>query len=391
MKQKWMVFACAAVLFAMAGCSASEPVHTHTPLEGWERNGTEHWKLCECGEKLDTAAHELDDADLCSICGSEVLDWGDGTLDVTDYDEHGNTTRSSSFSKGGELLQEYIYNREYDADGNLMVETVFCDGVLTTENRYTTDENGTWQNGYVDYYEDGTVTDVEYNPDGEIIRTRFFDEDGKLESESTSEYAYTDEGESYESVYTETLADGTKGYVEYNQYGDVVKREYWNPDGSLQFSEVYEYDYDEDGNRLWIKEYRDGVLTFEVLNYAEGSDGEGSYWRYPENTIDYYEDGSRLLTYYGVDTEVAKETFCGADGTVKWEFRYIYEYDDEGNRTHAAVYENDWLSRETEYALDSDGWTYKCRETEYLSTGEKIVREFDEMEELISETSYGKG
>ena len=328
---------------------------------------------------------------VCSVCGSEITDWGDGTYDVVDYDESGATIRHSSFSKGGELLQEYIYEREYDSDGNLVTENIYLDGVLNTENHYTTDENGNWYSGYTDHYEDGTYAVVDYNLDGEIIHNQFFNADDSLEYETFTEYAYTDDGESYEAVYSTISSDGSRDRSEYNQYGDPVLQESWLADGSLDRTKRYEYDYNEDGDRLWVKEYLNDALVYEVLNFAEGSDGDGSFWRYPENTIDYYEDGSKLVIHCDEYGAVETETHYAADGSVEREMRYTYEYDDEGNVTRGFVYENDRLTMETEYALSADGWSYKCRETEYFGEGAKTVREYDESEELISEISYGKG
>lgn len=45
---------------------------------------------------------------------------------------------------------------------------------------------------------------------------------------------------------------------------------------------------------------------------------------------------------------------------------------------------------ESQYAINSDGWTYLAMETEYRPDGTTMVREYDENEELISETEHGK-
>ena len=116
MKKKLTALICTLAVIAPAGCSSPEPaapVHTHAPLEGWDRNATEHWHNCECGEKLDTAAHELDDLSSCTVCGSEIIDWGDGTFDVYNYDENGSTV----YTVRGELAWGHQL-RIYDAAGN---------------------------------------------------------------------------------------------------------------------------------------------------------------------------------------------------------------------------------------------------------------------------------
>jgi len=395
MKKKLFLIALTAAMLSptLTGCASGEPAapaHTHAAPEGWDRNATEHWHTCECGEKLDAAAHALDDMNVCTVCGSEIIDWGDGTFNVYDYDETGAAIRDSSFSKGGELLMEYVYEREYDADGNPVLEKMIVDGVLCTEASYTTDENGTWQTGYTDYYEDGSKVIAAYNIDGEITHSQHFNADGVMELESFTEYAYTDNGESYGAKYTEITADGEKLYAEYNQYEDVTLRQKWAPDGTLTYSEDYEYGYNDEGNRIWVKEYRDGRLIYEILGYMEVYDDYG-HARFPETTVEYYENDTKLVTVHGVDSEPATKTWYNAAGEVVHELTFTYEYDDEGSRTRMLTYDDGELIMESEYKKDSNGWTYLALETEFRPDGTKLVREYDENEEIISETEYGKG
>ena len=401
MKKNLTAFALTAALLAAAltGCGsgepaatapATEPPHTHAALEGWDRNGTEHWHNCECGEKLDAAAHSLDDMNTCTVCGSEVIDWGDGTFDVYNHDENGNIVRGSSFSKGGELLQEYVYEREYDADGNPIWEKVFTDGVLTSEAGYTTDENGTWQTGYTDYYEDGGKSVVEYNFEGEITHYQSYDADGALEHESFSEFAYDEDGNIYEASCTDVYASGEKWYAEYNQHEDITLRQAWEADGTLRYTETYEYGYDEDGEESWRKEYEDGRLVYEILNYVTVIVEDG-WSRFPENTVEYFENGTWMAIHYNEDYEEDRKTWYNAEGKQVYEVTMTYEYDDEGYVTRMLTWEGDTVIMESEYKKNSYGWTYLALETEFRPDGTTLVREYDENEEIISETEYGKG
>lgn len=47
-----------------------KPQHTHS-YGGWQKDETNHWRECACGEKADSAAHSYDnDADTtCNVCG----------------------------------------------------------------------------------------------------------------------------------------------------------------------------------------------------------------------------------------------------------------------------------------------------------------------------------
>ena len=271
-----------------------------------------------------------------------------------------------------------------------MLEKVFTDGVLSSEIGYTTDENGTWQTGYTDYYEDGGKTVVEYDFMGNITHAQHYNADGTMASESFSEYAYDDNGDSYEVRCTEIDADGSKWLAEYNQYEDVTLRQAWEPDGTVKYIETFEYDYNEDGDRLWVKEYQNGTLIYEILGYAEVTDADGWY-RFPETTVDYYENGTKLVTFHGIDSEPAIKTWYNAAGEVVHELTFTYEYDNEGHRTRMLTYDEEELIMESVYKLDSSGWTYLALETEFRPDGTKLVREYDENEEIISETEYGKG
>ena len=74
MNKKNVVISALLTAALLAGCGGQPQGgdHTHTAKEGWEWNGTEHWQVCECGEKMDAAAHELNDALVCADCGAEV-------------------------------------------------------------------------------------------------------------------------------------------------------------------------------------------------------------------------------------------------------------------------------------------------------------------------------
>ena len=41
----------------------------HTPSSDWSRNKTEHWHVCDCGQKFDLAPHTCNAAGDCTVCG----------------------------------------------------------------------------------------------------------------------------------------------------------------------------------------------------------------------------------------------------------------------------------------------------------------------------------
>ena len=56
------------------------------PAFQWERNAASHWKLNDNGEAVNQEPHTLNEL-MCTVCGCEILDWGDGSADVLATDQ----------------------------------------------------------------------------------------------------------------------------------------------------------------------------------------------------------------------------------------------------------------------------------------------------------------
>lgn len=391
-KMLTILLSCGLALTVLSACGG----HTHTAEEGWDRNAKEHWQVCECGEKMEVAAHELDEMDICTVCGSEVWDFGD-SADVYNYDENGNMLRSTSYDAEGNVVTETIREHTYDADGNVQQVTIYTDGVLIEEEFYAAGEDGEFYlESIMMYHEDGSKTENEYDENGNVTYMASYNADDEIEHESWSEYAQTEDGEFYEAKVTESYEDGTKLVAEYNQYEDIVTRVMYDANGAVVYEERYEREYNEEGDPLWEKEYEDGVLIREIPYYISGSDEDMS-WRCPGKTIDYYEDGTKLVTEYNENGDLGKEITYNADDSVESTVTYTYELVEDGEWTveeHGKwnlikAYEDGVLISETRHKVSSEGWwTYKAQVIEYYEDGTKTVSEYDENQELVSETTY---
>lgn len=385
-----ILLSCGLALTVLSACG-----HTHTAAEGWDRNSKEHWKVCECGEKMELGAHELNDENVCSVCGSEVWDY-DGSADVYNYDENGNMLRSTSCDAEGNVESDTVWEYTYDEDGNMQQVKIYNNGVLTEEEFYAAGEEGEfYKESIMMYHEDGSKTKNAYDVNGNVIYMASYNAEGKTEYESWSEYAPLEDEEFYETKSTEIYEDGSKIVAEYTEYGDLITRVSYYPDGAVDFEERYEREYNEEGDMLWEKTYRDGMLTHEIVSYASGSD-ESSSWRYIEKEIDYYEDGTKLTTEYCVEGPV-KETYYNADGSVDSVVTYTYELvddgewnvEDHGEWNCAKTYIDGVLTFEEKHSVGEEGWfTYKSQEIEYHEDGTKTVTEYDENSEVVSETKY---
>ena len=396
MKKKMYCIAAGIFLLAMlAGCGSKEASvgtaesteHVHVAEAGWDRNAAEHWQVCQCGEKLDVQEHTLDETVRCPVCESDVWVYEDGWADVMNYDAYGNLLRSSAY-EGDTLLSEMMAEYEYDADGNMLSEKQYYDGVLSSENTYQM--NGEGEFVYlrsVFYNDDRSYFVNEYDQNGNITYVCEIDVSGAVINESKMEYALDANGCYYQVKLEDILEDGTIYTSTYDDHGENISRVKIDAEGNVVFEEAYEREYDEAGNMLWEKTYRNGMLANEIVSYAEVTTED--YWcRYPEQIIEYYEDGTRLVSEYGNNTMVAKEIFYNADGSVGYENIYVYETFEDGNWSRIQILKDGKLSVDQEYAVSEDGWSYKVKETEYFEDSSYSVTEFNEWDEVLSVTMY---
>lgn len=367
------------LIFALfSPCLAEASVADNAlPVFLWERSGAEHWKQSASGEKTDVGAHTFDGAN-CTVCGSEVWRFDDGSADVSDYNDHGDLTRYTSFDGSGKVIIEICYAYEYDAEGRMLLSREFTGDVLTGEVTYTVNDSGeTIPVSQVAYYDDDTWAINEYDEHGNLIHTATYETDGTISFEEFSEYALSTEGYYYESSKTSLFADGASFYHEYNEYSDPIRTLNMEADGTVWEDAAYEYQY-ENGMMLWKKQYSSGVLTQEFFYNEEGL---------ATRETEFFDDGAKMTTEYNAFSDPVIITFYTADGSVEMVQTYEYEYNEDMTRRLTRAYTDGMLVIQTEYATE-DGWSYACRETLYDADDSFIVYEFNSQEEIISETSY---
>lgn len=385
-----MLSGCAAQSGTETNSPATAPAsgsHTHTAAEAYSWNGTEHWFACECGEKIDAAAHHVGDDLRCDACGLEILELDDGYVDVTGYDEYDNVCVMISYDPEGNVLSSVEFRYTYDERGNTMGCEYFSDGVLQGRDEYLPDGNGGTVIFSSSSFFEGETNYNEYDEYGNMVYYAHYNADNVITHESRSEYAPDSNGDYYECREISTYEDGSCSETEYNQYGEATLRRFCDADGNPLSEDVWEYGYSEEGKMEWMKEYRDGVLIREILNFAVFTDEWDVTSGYPENVIEYYEDGSRLVIFNGTNSEPETETLYNADGSVAWVRSYKYEYFEDGNWKRILVYQDDVLIRDTQYAMGEE-WSRKASVTEYHEDGTRTVWEYDENEEIVSEKNY---
>lgn len=150
------------------------------------------------------------------------------------FDSYGNETYTRWVSSDGEEFVYQKYEYKYNTDG-LKIERVWLDQIIPNADMLTTYEYDANKNlikennyNFYSYASYGYYT-YEYDSAGNIKRTTFFDSANALVS-------YCD--------YT------------YDSYGNCTKKMVYNSDGSLDYSEITEYKYDSQGNKIYEKNNR---------------------------------------------------------------------------------------------------------------------------------------
>lgn len=252
----WTALLVAVVMMVVAvGCgetSIDEPKgeNKKEPTVVWDGDLKEHWTVGADGAAVDKAAHTLDEGGTCTVCGAYVVDFGDGSGAITVVNEYGDTTIYRSYNTDGTVEWESKSDITYDEQGRRASEVVYNDGVLQQETTYQHGKNGDelFSLKEIYYNEDGTKEESDYNEVGDVVKTVYYDADGKAVSTETFEYELTkDDQVKGRKVYT----DGTLTLEEvYTPDADgwyyISEEITYNPDGSVDSVTKY----DSEGNTI---------------------------------------------------------------------------------------------------------------------------------------------
>ena len=179
------------------------------PVFAWERDVHNHWQLDQQGERINLGEHVLDEALVCSVCGSQVVAWDDGSGDVGNYDEHGNFVHGTSFDADGAVTYDGRHILSYDENGVLVLDVEYINGVLFGETTFTADTEGNAiPVKQIAYYDDGTTSVNEYDEHGNCVSSKSYEADGTLSVEILSEYLLDADGWYYEAKSTTRFSEG---------------------------------------------------------------------------------------------------------------------------------------------------------------------------------------
>ena len=243
------------VLMAFSGCSNEKPEEIPEESVKWDRNLTEHWVNGENGEKENLGEHKLDEIGICDVCGSEIIDFGDGFLEIYNYDEQGNLARLSAYSSDGQCIDDSENVFEYDESGNIIHLKVYQNGFFCGESEFSYSSEGwTYESRTTTYYSDGSYSAEEYNENGNGILFQSFDADGNLVTESINDFENHSDG--FEYLAKTTSKDYSTGFeyiYHYNEHNDLTYIAEYDGSKNLIYDESHEYGYDEEGRRSYMR------------------------------------------------------------------------------------------------------------------------------------------
>ena len=371
-----------AFLLLTAAC-AEEVVF---PALDWETDHLNHWQLDASGAIINQSEHAIGDVWRCTICNSEVLDWGD-SIDVTDYDAYGNVVRCTNYGAEGEMNQQITHVLTYNEDGVVLRDTEYYDGVLIHEAVYTVNENGeqlpvdatTW-------FDDGTHSINRYDEHGNCVYSASYDVNGVVDCETFSEYApIEDEWFGlwyYECKTTTRFASGETFYTETNEHGDMIRTLNTYADGTAWSDYSYEYTY-KGGDKAQVRTYTQGKLVGEDKYNDEGALIEET---------EYLEDGGKTVYIYDDNGDLVSSTTYGADGSIITRTEHECIYTEQGNILSSRNVTDGRLTQESSfrYELDEDGEErlVSLVDTVYHEDGTRTETEYDDWMTAIRETTY---
>ena len=315
--KKIALFILAAVLvFSFCACAdetSETEVITGIPEGAWDRNIEEHWKTDENGEIIYSGEHQFNESTACEICGCEIIDWGDGSYDISDYDGYGNIRRSTLY-ENGEVVGDSVYEYFYNDYGNILLSSRYDNGTLVEECSYSVNTEGySVLTGSVTYFTDGTKSEYEYNEDGEIKNEHAYSAEGYLLFDSTYEYELASDGTSYLSKLTETdqIEEKIFEYV-YNENGDFVTYTEYDFYNAVLYTEEHEYEFDDEDRKTYHKTVVNGVIAEEI--FFAYHEEEYGWWSYYDKQIVYNEDGSYTVYRYDENDELLSEESFDSNG-----------------------------------------------------------------------------
>lgn len=226
------------------------------------------------------------------------------------------------YYEDGELYISYTY----DENGLLRKENYYQKNYSINETAYLYDENGVLIKKN-HYYKDGDLyseTDYTYDKSGKLIKEVETGYYSNVDQIRTTLYSYDSNGRLISKEINEG-SDIHPTYFTYDEKGNLIKKEEKFPYGG-----IYEYKYDENGNKVieeaieaagftksHIKYFYDSKgnpIKIEDDFYMEDWKNDEKYYKFHHTTFyenTYNEKGCKIKTQYTYDDHIIIEEYKG--------------------------------------------------------------------------------
>lgn len=105
-------------------------------------------------------------------------------------------------------------------------------------------------------------------------------------------------------------------------------------------------------------------------------------------TVEYLEDGSRIIQQYNAQADIVAATTYTADDNVASVTTYEYVYSEDMDYLQIRAYTDSILCMETNYHYDAELGCIGSQEVFYHEDGSQTVNEYDGLLNLVSTTLY---
>ena len=253
--------------------TACGPTHEHQ-FQTWERDGDSHWQVCECGTASEPEAHAWNEESCCQQCGAAVMADADDSYSILIYDQQGNICQQTDYDAQGNVISEMGCETVYDAAGNPQHQKNYYDGVLESEYFYQPNGEGEVYMSQEILYASDCKYISEYDENWNLLSHTTCDLEGMVLSQEVYELEYDHQGN---VAKTTCYTDGELSNI---------SQDFLGPDGSLyNISNIYyengqvvyamanEYEFDETGCLMEQREYVNDILSHQITYHGNADDG----------------------------------------------------------------------------------------------------------------------
>ena len=308
----------------------AEP-HIHAPAGHWICDFDNHWRICACGEEVDKGAHTLQDVN-CTVCGSELILWEEGTRQITVYDDYGHCCQVTYYDTEGNVLNDERLEFVYDDNGKYTSMKAYNNGFCYSSYEYTPDaDDRVYMATQTTNFEDGSYQIDTYDENFNTLRTLYHD--AVENRENDHRFTYSEDGS--------RMTEQTYQVDTYDENFNTLRSVYYDV---IEQAEIdHRYTYSEGGSRLSEQTYQDGVLTYE--QDCRWNNEAGCWEMIAERA--YGDDGSLAYTYDDSGNPLS-EVHYSPDGSVDVEYTFENTYDLSGNLLYIRIFKNGSFTEQVE-------------------------------------------